>query len=168
MSRPSGHTLDGPRILAWFEDYDQVRSAEVELERHGIDPVNVSIARPDATADRRRIDRRSFGWIGQRAAVGAVIGALAGALVGALVGALLNGWTTDVWFFVIGGAIFGVAPGFFYSVGTRLPAAPEAFDTFGDDDGRRVCLAVTGDERVRHEAAAVLRGLGATRVEERS
>lgn len=148
-----------PCTVAWFQEYDQVRSAEVELERNGIDPVNVRISTPDTTADRRAIDRRSMGWIGRRALIGAIIGAALGAAIGTAIGAALNGWTSDVVFFTVGGLIFGTPPGFFYAVGTRLPASPEAFDTFGDEEPGAAWIAVTGPSEVRDEAAQVLEGL---------
>lgn len=165
MSTQHTHDESQPLVRAWFRDQDEVRAAEVELERRGIDAVNVRLVSPDSTGPRREIDRRSMGWIGKRAAVGALVGMAAGALIGALVGAALNGWTTEVWFFVLGGLIFGTAPGFFYAVGTRLPADPEVFDTFAEDGSGRTCIAVGGPDDVRAEAADVLRSLDPIKVE---
>ena len=152
--------------VAWFESLDEVRAAEVQLERRGIDAVNIRVAQTPTVPDRRRADRRFGGWLGKRALIGALTGALLGALVGAGAGALLGAETAALAAYAMGGAIFGVAPGFFYTVGSRLPASPDAFDTFGDEPSGDTWLAVTGPAEVQKEAAEILSGLGPTRLVE--
>ncbi len=153
-------------VVAWFESLDDVRAAQVQLERRGIDAVNIRVAGNSTVPDRRRADRRFGGWLGKRALVGAVLGAAIGAVVGVGVGALLGAEAGALAAYAMGGAIFGVAPGFFYTVGTRLPASPDAFDTFGDDPSGDTWLAVTGPAEVQREAAEILSELGPTRLVE--
>lgn len=152
--------------VAWFESLEKVRSAQVELERRGIDAVNIRVAKSSTVPDRRRADRRLGGWLGRRALIGAVLGALAGALVGVGAGALLGATGGALGAYALGVALFGVAAGVFYSVGSRLPASPAAFDTFGDEPSGDTWLAVTGPAEVQKEAAEILSGLGPTRLVE--
>lgn len=152
------------RTIAWFRTLEEVRAAEVALERSGVDAVHISVQGVDSVPTRRDVDRRSFGWMGRRAAIGAVIGAVLGALVGLGIGALLGYGGGDLFGFVLAGTIFGVAPGFFYTVGTRLPAEAETFDTFADDSPGDIWIAVVGPPEVRRAALNVLEGLQPTRV----
>jgi len=152
--------------VAWFDSLDQVRAAQVQLERRGIDAVNIRVAQNTTVADRRRADRRFGGWLGRRALVGAVIGAALGALVGLGAGALLGAEAGALAAYAMAGAIFGVAPGFFYTVGTRLPASPDAFDTFGDDPPGDTWVAVSGPHELQQTAVEVLNELGPTRLVE--
>jgi hypothetical protein len=153
-------------IVAWFESLDDVRAAQVQLERRGIDAVNIRVAETSTVPDRRRADRRFGGWLGKRAVIGAVAGAVIGALIGVGAGALLGAETAALAAYAMGGAIFGVAPGFFYTVGSRLPASPEAFDTFGDEPAGDTWLAVTGPAAVQQEATEILNELGPTHLAE--
>ncbi len=73
--------------IAWFDSMDRVRHAEIALERRGIDSLHIEVAAASPVEDRRSIDRRTFGWAGGRAAVGALIGAAMGALAGTRRGA---------------------------------------------------------------------------------
>jgi hypothetical protein len=153
-------------IVAWFETLDDVRAAQVQLERRGIDAVNIRVAQNSTVSDRRRADRRFGGWLGRRALIGAVLGAVIGALVGLGAGALLGAAGGALAAYAMAGAIFGVAPGFFYTVGTRLPASPDAFDTFGDEPEGDTWLAVSGTRDVQQQASEVLNELGPTRLVE--
>ncbi len=153
------------RTIAWFPTLEAVRAAEVELERHGVDAVNIAIQAIDSVPGRRDLDRRTFGWLSRRAVVGASIGVVLGALVGVGLAALLGYEGSDVIGFVLAGAIFGFAPGFFYAVGTRLPAEAETFDTFADDTPGDIWIAVSGPPDVRRDAAGVLDRLGPIRLE---
>lgn len=154
----------GGRTIAWFDTLEQVRAAGLELERRGVDSIHIRASSVDNQGDRRAIDSRSMGWIGRRAAVGAVVGATVGALVGFVAGSLL-GAGSEVWYYVVGGLIFGTPPGFFYAVGTRLPAEPNAFDTFGDDSPGDAWISVEGTDDVRRTASEVLRALEPTRID---
>ncbi len=143
--------------VAWFATLGQVRTAEQTLERNGIDAVNLFVEPVDSVPERADIDDRTWAWIGRRAVVGSLVGLLVGALVGLAVGAALNGVGSTMWMFALGGAVFGVAPGFFYWVGTRLPAEPEAFDTFAGDGPGDNWLAVVGPPEVRRRGYELLR-----------
>ncbi len=153
------------RTIAWFPTLEAVRAAEVELERSGVDAVNISVQGIDSVAGRRDLDRRTFGWLSRRAVLGAVIGLVLGALIGVGLATLLGYDGSDVLGFVLAGAIFGVAPGFFYAVGTRLPAEAETFDTFADDSPGDIWIAVSGSAEERRAASDVLRELGPTRLD---
>lgn len=153
------------RTIAWFPTLEDVRAAQVALERDGVDAVHISVQAVDTVPNRRDVDRRTFRWLTRRAVVGAAIGVVLGALIGLGLAALLGYEGSDVIGFVLAGAIFGFAPGFFYTVGTRLPAESETFDTFADDTPGDVWIAVSGPPEVRDAASAVLDELGPARIE---
>lgn len=150
--------------VAWFETLDEVRAAQVHLERRGIDAVHIRVANHPTVADRRRVDRRFGSWLGKRALIGALIGVVVGALIGVGAGLLLGATGAELTPYAMAGAIFGVAPGFFYTVGTRLPAAPEAFDTFGDEPEGDTWLAVSGSSDLQRQAVEALNELEPTRL----
>lgn len=161
-----GNTQRDPdRTVAWFDRLEDVRRAEVELERRGIEPGNLRVEGVDTVRDRNKVDNRSFGWIGRRAVTGAVIGAAIGAVVGAAIGAILGYAGTELVAFVVAGTIFGVAPGFFYTVGSRLPAHSEAFDTFADETPCDHWISISGPPEVHQQAAEVLSGLDPVRLD---
>lgn len=144
MTNPSRHDRvdqspqDTRRVTAWYPSPDAVRHVELELERHGVDPVHISLPHDGAVAgeERRRADERTARWAFGRTAVGTGVGALAGAMVFALVGAVLADTAGAVALFALGGAVFGATVGFFYGFAVGLPAGPEAFDTFSEPAGR--------------------------------
>lgn len=148
--------------VAWFSSLEEVRAVEIDLERHGVDSVHVVLPEVDSRPDRRAIDRRTGNWALSKFVVGAVVGAVIGAVIGLLLGLWLMDTGSEVALFAMGGAIFGVAPGFFYGVATRLPAEPETFDTFADDSKGTSWIAVSGPEDVRRSAADVIRSHGPT------
>src|SRR5690606_19692141 len=98
MSRPQEElamsTTDVPDLgshtVAWFRSSAEVRAAESALERDGIESHYIEVSRPPVASNRREIDRKTWGSLGTRAAVGVVIGAAIGALVGVVVGLLLG------------------------------------------------------------------------------
>lgn len=147
------------RTMAWYSSLEEVRRAETELERHGIDSMRVQIGEVDNVAERRHIDDRSIGWAARRGVIGLLVGAVAGALLGLLIGWLVMEDADDIAAFVLGGAVFGLAPGLLYSVFTAVPAASSTFDTFADDEHGSSCLAVEGPREVREKAAEVLSGV---------
>lgn len=166
---PEDHPADRSgrkETVAWFDSLDDVRAAQVELERRGIDAVHIRVSSESTVPDRRRADRRFGGWLGRRALVGALLGAVAGALIGMGAGALLGATGGALAAYAMGGAIFGIAPGFFYMVGTRLPASPDAFDTFGDEPSGDIWVAVVGPPEVQETASSVLGELNPTRLVE--
>jgi hypothetical protein len=142
--------------VAWFRSRDAIRAAELALERSGIEAEFIEVARPDPRTQRRKIDRRTFSALGRRMLVGLVLGVAIGAVVGFLIGLVLGREGFEVWAFALGGAIFGAAPGFFYTVGTKLPAQEQAFDTYGDSDREEPWIAVSGPDDLQNEAAKVL------------
>ena len=152
------------RTVAWFATLEQVRAAEVALERHGVDAVHISVQAIDSVGSRRKSDRRAFRWCGRRVVVGAVIGAVIGALIGLALAVALDYSGSDVWAFAMAGGIFGVAPGFFYTADSRLPAEPETFDTFADEPSGPTWIAVGGPDEVRRAATEGLVGLHPTRI----
>lgn len=156
---------DPARTVAWFDRLEDVRAAEVALERHGIEPTNVVVRGVDTVQDRGSADRRAFGWLGRRVAVGAVIGAVIGAAVGAGLGALLGYSGSDLVAFVLAGTVFGIAPGFFYTAGSRLPARSEVFDTFADESPFDHAIEVLGPPETLERAELVLASLDPVRID---
>lgn len=154
------------RTIAWFDSLEEVRDAELQLERSGIDAVNISVKAIDSVDHRRDMDNRTWGWIGRRAAIGVVIGVVIGALIGLFAGWQLDSSTSELWLYAMGGAVFGAAPGFFYNVGARLPAEAATFDTFADDADDDVWIAVAGPPETREKAVDVLSALHPTRISE--
>jgi hypothetical protein len=142
--------------VAWFRSRDAIRAAELALERSGIEAEFIEVARPDPRTERRKIDRRTFNALGRRMLVGLALGITVGAFVGFLIGLLLGSEGFELWAFAFGGAVFGAAPGFFYTVGTKLPAQEQAFDTYGDSDRVEPWIAVSGPDDVQNEAARIL------------
>jgi hypothetical protein len=153
------------RTIAWFTTLEDVRAAQLALERNGVDAVHISVQGVDTVPNRRDVDRRTFRWLTRRAVVGAVVGVVVGALIGLGLAALLGYAGSDAIGFILAGSIFGFAPGFFYAVGTRLPAESETFDTFADDSPGEVWIAVSGTPEVRDRASAVLDELGPARIQ---
>ena len=143
------------RTIAWFASHEGVRAVEIDLEQHGIDPLYVSVPTADPR-EARTIDRETAGWAGRRAVIGGVVGALLGIAIGAVLGLLLADSGVAAVAFAVGGAAFGIPVGVFYMVAVRLPASPEAFDTFAGDTPGDNWIAVSGPPDVRRSAAEIM------------
>lgn len=144
------------RTVAWFDSLEAVRTAETTLERNGIDSRHIHVGDVENEGQRREIDQRSMAWATKKGAVGLVVGAALGALLGWLIGSIVMEAAADVAAFALGGAIFGLAPGFLYAVFTSVPTDAATFDTFADDDAGQASLAIDGPREVREKAAELL------------
>jgi hypothetical protein len=149
------HDLEA-HTVAWFASPDEVRSAAVELERHGIDAMYIEVARTPSPEDRRSIDRSTMGWMGRRTLLGVVIGLVAGALIGLAVGALLGAAGAELVGTTVALAVFGAPVGGFLALVSRLPATDEAFDTFAAVEPEDDWISVAGPGEVQEAARVVL------------
>jgi len=175
MSRPqeelSMSTKDVPDLgshtVAWFRSSAEVRAAESALERDGIESHYIEVSRPPVASNRREIDRKTWGSLGTRAAVGVVIGAAIGALVGVVVGLLLGNTGTDLFGFAFAGFIAGGPLGGIYTVAVRMPTQEQSFDTYGAEGARDESewIAVGGPDDVQSHAAEVLQSQHPVRID---
>jgi hypothetical protein len=151
----SSHSL----VVAEFGDPAAARQAMLELEGIGVDGQAINLVTPSASVPAHDIERSgelaAAGDTAKRYAGGAVVGAIIGAVIGAAIGLFADIGPQSI--SLIGGGLAGAIAGFllggFWGAASRLPANPDALDTYTTDgaDGAPVRLEVRAhsDEQAR-------------------
>ncbi len=140
-----------------------MRLVEIDLERHGVDPVHIRLpdTHPTTGEQRNRVDDATARWAASRAVVGTSIGAIVGAAVFLVVSFAFVDTVGSVGLFALGGAIFGATVGFFYGFALTTPASAEVFDTFSGVEVDRPqatehWISVEGSDSLLETAASVM------------